>query len=206
MQHIQKDIWCTEIVVRVETRVLPLNLFLYGASRLPLATTLRERDSTRFCHLLRVKSPTLESPPSLNLTTFCEHQQSTSLSQTTMSSPSGHRRQRSSQSATPKRSSRSSRAIPSSPPDPAAAQLQSEAASSQGNGTPRRAPPSSSPMNYRSSPADIARMNRERDVSSPLRQMTNTQTTQDGERTPRATTGGPVGGESQHTTNAEISN
>lgn len=50
-------------------------------------------------------------------------------------------------------------------------------------------------MNYRSSPADIARMNRERDVSSPLRQMTNTQTTQeDGERTPRATTSGMIGG------------
>lgn len=112
-----------------------------------------------------------------------------------MSSPS-HRRQRSSQSGTPRRTSKRSN-VPSSPPDPAAAQLHSEAASSQGNGTPRRAaaPPSSSPMNYRSSPADIARMNRERDVSSPLRQMTNTQTTQeDGERTPRATTSGLIGG------------
>ncbi|KAG4416284.1 hypothetical protein IFR04_010565 [Cadophora malorum] len=111
-----------------------------------------------------------------------------------MSSPS-HRRQRSSQSGTPRRTSKRSN-VPSSPPDPAAAQLHSEAASSQGNGTPRRAaaPPSSSPMNYRSSPADIARMNRERDVSSPLRQMTNTQTTQeDGERTPRATTSGMIG-------------
>ncbi len=117
-----------------------------------------------------------------------------------MSSPS-HRRQRSSQSATPRRTSarNATPAVPSSPPDPAAAQLHSEAASSQGNGTPRRgaaAPPSSSPMNYRSSPADIARMNRERDVSSPLRQMTNTQTTQeDGERTPRATTSGLIGGD-----------
>ncbi|KAH7419699.1 MCM2/3/5 family-domain-containing protein [Cadophora sp. MPI-SDFR-AT-0126] len=111
-----------------------------------------------------------------------------------MSSPS-HRRQRSSQSGTPRRTSKRSN-VPSSPPDPAAAQLHSEAASSQGNGTPRRgaAPPSSSPMNYRSSPADIARMNRERDVSSPLRQMTNTQTTQeDGEHTPRATTSGLIG-------------
>ncbi|RDL29986.1 DNA helicase [Venustampulla echinocandica] len=110
-----------------------------------------------------------------------------------MSSPS-HRRQRSSQSATPRRSSQRN-AIPSSPPDPAAAQLQSEAASSQGNdngngnGTPRRAPLTSSPMIYRSSPADMARANanRERDISSPLRQMSNTQTTQqDGDRTPRA--------------------
>jgi DNA replication licensing factor MCM4 len=110
-----------------------------------------------------------------------------------MSSP-GHRRQRSSQSATPRRSSQRN-AIPSSPPDAAAAQLQNEAASSQGqvNGTPRRAAPSSSPMIYRSSPADIARSNRERDVSSPLRQMTNSQPTQeDGDRTPRAS--GLLGG------------
>lgn len=101
-----------------------------------------------------------------------------------MSSPS-HRRQRSSQAGTPRRSSQRN-ATPIA--DPAAAQLQSEAASSQGNGTPQRAraPPSSSPMNYRSSPADIARMNRERDVSSPLRQMTFSQETQDGDRTPRA--------------------
>ena len=51
-------------------------------------------------------------------------------------------------------------------------------------------------MIYRSSPADIARANRERDVSSPLRQMTNTQTTQDGERTPRAS--GLLGGQYSH--------
>ena len=108
-----------------------------------------------------------------------------------MSSPS-HRRQRSSQSGTPRRTSQRN-PIPSSAPDPAAAQLQNEAASSQSNGTPRRDIPSSSPMNYRSSPADIARANRERDVSSPLKQMTNTQTTQDGERTPRAS--GLLGGQ-----------
>src|ERR1700689_5120606 len=107
-----------------------------------------------------------------------------------MSSPS-HRRQRSSQSSTPKRTSQRN-AVPSSPPDPAATQLQNEAASSQGNGTPRRGPPSSSPMNYRSSPADIARANRERDVSSPLRQMTNTQTTGEGDRTPRASASGLI--------------
>ncbi|PBP19455.1 cell division control protein 54 [Diplocarpon rosae] len=106
-----------------------------------------------------------------------------------MSSPS-HRRQRSSQN-TPRRTSarNSTPAVPSSPPDAAAAQLHSEAASSQeGNSTPRRgAPQSSSPMNYRSSPAEIARIDRDRDISSPLGQMTNTQTTQlDGDRTPRA--------------------
>ena len=112
-----------------------------------------------------------------------------------MSSPS-HRRQRSSQSGTPKRTSQrnSSQALPSSPPDPAAAQLQNEAASSEGGKTPRRGVPSSSPRNYRSSPADIARANRERDVSSPLRQMTNTQTTGDGDRTPRASASGLIGG------------
>jgi DNA replication licensing factor MCM4 len=77
--------------------------------------------------------------------------------------------------------------------DDAGAQLQSEAASSQAeprsNDTPRRdnrVPPSSSPMFYRSSsnaPGD----NAARDVSSPLRQMTNTQSTnEDGDRTPRA--------------------
>ncbi|PMD60635.1 MCM-domain-containing protein [Hyaloscypha bicolor E] len=110
-----------------------------------------------------------------------------------MSSPS-HRRQRSSQSGTPKRTSqRNSSALPSSPPDPAAAQLQNEASSSAGGKTPRRGVPSSSPMNYRSSPADIARANRERDVSSPLRQMTNTQTTGDGDRTPRASASGLIG-------------
>jgi DNA replication licensing factor MCM4 len=51
-------------------------------------------------------------------------------------------------------------------------------------------------MKYRSSPADIARMNREREISSPLRQMSNTQTTNDddGSRTPRATTSGLIGG------------
>lgn len=112
-----------------------------------------------------------------------------------MSSP-GHRRQRSSQSATPRRSSKRS-AVPSSPPDPSASQLQNEAASSQNNGTPRRAPPSSSPMNYRSSPAELARTNR--DVSSPLRQMTNTQPTQDGDRTPKAS--GLVGGEDHNQIN-----
>lgn len=111
-----------------------------------------------------------------------------------MSSPA--RRQRSSQSATPRRTSKRNAAAPSSPADPAAAQLQSEAASSQGLAPP----PSSSPMKFHSSPADLARANasreRERDVSSPLRQMSNTQTTgdDDGSRTPRASASGLIGG------------
>ena len=129
---------------------------------------------------------------SLSQTQTLQHQ-NINLDNLKMSSP-GHRRQRSSQSATPRRASQR-KAIPSSPPDAAAAQLQNEAASSQGNGngTPRRAAPSSSPMNYRSSPADLARVSR--DVSSPLRQMTNTQT-EDGDRTPRAS--GLLGGKSTH--------
>lgn len=119
-----------------------------------------------------------------------------SESPTTIMSSPGHRRQRSSQSATPRRSSQRN-AVPNSPLDPSAAQLQHEAASSQGavNGTTRHLAPSSSPMMYRSSPAEIARSNRERDVSSPLRQMTNSQPTQDGERTPRASGLTGIGGE-----------
>jgi hypothetical protein len=135
----------------------------------------------------------LNHPPSSRTASKILPQTARTIHTLTMSSPS-HRRQRSSQSGTPKRTSqRNSSALPSSPPDPAATQLQNEAASSQG-GTPRRGVPSSSPMNYRSSPADIARANRERDVSSPLRQMTNTQTTGDGDRTPRASANGLIGG------------
>lgn len=86
--------------------------------------------------------------------------------------------------------------MPSSPIDPAAAQLHSEAASSQegprNGATPRRPPQASSPMNYRSSVEPDQNMH---DVSSPLRQMSNTQTTQsDGDRTPRAS-GQLLGGE-----------
>jgi DNA replication licensing factor MCM4 len=72
------------------------------------------------------------------------------------------------------------------------------------NGTPRRVAPSSSPMMYRSSPADIARSYRERDVSSPLRQMTNSQPTQDGERTPRAS--GLLGGNSAARVSLNLAN
>ncbi|RDW77964.1 putative DNA replication licensing factor mcm4 [Coleophoma crateriformis] len=110
-----------------------------------------------------------------------------------MSSPSP-RKQRSSQ-ATPRRTTRSSHA-PSSPPDPSS-QLQGEASQRDGNNatTPRdnHAPPSSSPMFFQSSPANADANRALRDVSSPLRQMTNTQTTQEngdsqsqGDQTPRA--------------------
>jgi len=111
-----------------------------------------------------------------------------------MSSPS-HRRQRSSQSGTPKRSSRkSSQPLASSPSiDPSAAQLLGEAASSHAGsqGTPRKALLSSSPIFFRSSPAN----GRNADVSSPLRQqVTNDLVMSDsGDRTPRAS-GQLIGG------------
>jgi DNA replication licensing factor MCM4 len=107
-----------------------------------------------------------------------------------MSSPS-HRRQRSSQSGTPKRSSRkSSQPVATSPSmDPSAAQLLGEAASSQAGsqGTPRNVPLSSSPMFFRSSPANGASTGRNVDISSPLRrQVTNDLAMTDGgDRTPR---------------------
>ena len=140
---------------------------------------------------LDASKPPTSIPLSFN---SCYHQIETSTN-VKMSSPASHRRQRSSQSGTPRRSSQR-QAMQSSPPDPAAAQLQSEAISSQAgsqtNGTPRRAPQSSSPLKFDSSPAGLARVSR--DVSSPLRHMTNTQTTQqDGERTPRAS--GLIGGQ-----------
>lgn len=112
-----------------------------------------------------------------------------------MSSPS-HRRQRSSVSGTPKRSSRrSSQPIPSSPADdPAAAQLLGEAASSQrGQTSPRTRGPvaSSSPLNFRSSPAPLIG-----DVFSPLGQVHNSDAmTDDGGMTPRAS-GNMLGGKS----------
>ena len=107
-----------------------------------------------------------------------------------MSSPS-HRRQRSSQSGTPKRTSRkSSQPVPSSPAvDPSAAQLLGEAASSQAGSqeTPRNAPLSSSPIFFRSSSANGAATGRNTDVSSPLQQqVTNDLVMSDGgDRTPR---------------------
>src|SRR6202011_5045522 len=107
-----------------------------------------------------------------------------------MSSPS-HRRQRSSQSGTPKRTSRkSSQPVPSSASlDPSAAQLLGEAASSQtgSQGTPRNAGLSSSPMFFRSSPANGATAGRNADVSSPLRQQVTNDLvmSDDGDRTPR---------------------
>jgi len=106
-----------------------------------------------------------------------------------MSSPS-HRRQRSSQSGTPKRTSRkSSQPVPSPSLDPSAAQLLGEASSSQAGsqGTPRNAPLSSSPMFFRSSPANGAATGRNADINSPLRQqVTNDLVMSDGgDRTPR---------------------
>ncbi|RKF76933.1 DNA replication licensing factor mcm4 [Golovinomyces cichoracearum] len=107
-----------------------------------------------------------------------------------MSSPGTHRR-RNSQSATPRRSTQRNNAqnLPSSPSDAAAAQLQSEAALSLGIANPIRATSNnSSPLRYQSSPANITgaiNSRRERDVSSPLRQMTNSQTPLDFDRTPR---------------------
>ncbi|KAI0125677.1 MCM2/3/5 family protein [Xylariales sp. AK1849] len=127
-----------------------------------------------------------------------------------MSSPS-HRRQRSSQSGTPRRNTRSSQAPQSSPAN-------GNASSQNGNSnanTPRNARPSqlaSSPLFYQSSsPANgndngssPLRQNTEsqsQDVnggpapSSPLRHMTHSQqTTQnDGDRTPRASGSGLIG-------------
>jgi DNA replication licensing factor MCM4 len=112
-----------------------------------------------------------------------------------MSSPS-HRRQRSSVSGTPKKpSKRSSKAVPSSPPDPSAAQLLGEAASSQAgsraSGTPRNSrqpPPSSSPLNFRSSSV-VGGDN----AASPFAQSNDGGMTE-GDRTPRAG-GNLVGGE-----------
>jgi hypothetical protein len=119
-----------------------------------------------------------------------------------MSSPS-HRRQRSSQSGTPKRTSRkSSQPVASIPSmDPSAAQLLGEAASSQAGsqGTPRNAPLSSSPMFFRSSPANSAPTGRNADVSSPLRQVTNDLAMTDGgDCTPRPS-GQFIGGMSTFT-------
>ena len=73
--------------------------------------------------------------------------------------------------------------------DPSAAQLLGEAASSQAGSqrTPRNAPLSSSPMFFRSSPANSATTGENVDVSSPLRrQVTNDLAMTDGgDRTPR---------------------
>ncbi|POS82909.1 MCM-domain-containing protein [Erysiphe pulchra] len=109
-----------------------------------------------------------------------------------MSSPRSYTRGNSQNSTPHRRFQRnSSRIPPLSPTDAAAAQLQSEAASSQGVANPIRYGPSdsSSPRFYRSSPATVTGLDknrRERDVSSPLRQMTHSQTPLDGDRTPRA--------------------
>ncbi|KAI0998622.1 DNA replication licensing factor [Podosphaera aphanis] len=104
-----------------------------------------------------------------------------------MSSPGFHR-QRGSQSANSSRrlQRNSSQIPPSSPPGPAApAPLHDEAALSPGMANSEMGVArSSSPMMYRSSPDPG--LGRERDFSSPLRQMSNSQTLYDGDRTPRA--------------------
>lgn len=110
-----------------------------------------------------------------------------------MSSPS-HRRQRSSQSGASKRTSRkSSQPLPSDTQvDPSAAQLLGEAASSQAGpqGTPRNSrqvPLSSSPMFFRSSPANGAAVDRDMGVGNRLGQVTNDLAVTGGDdRTPRA--------------------
>ena len=126
-----------------------------------------------------------------------------------MSSPAPRRSQRNSQSATPSRSLRSSQP-PRSSPAPA------EASSQNGskNGTPRQARASqlaSSPMFFQSSPANgngsaagapsspLRQMSNTQSTdthaapSSPLRHMTDTQSVSNGDRTPRAS-GGLIGG------------
>lgn len=101
-----------------------------------------------------------------------------------MSSPS-KRRQQKSASATPRISTRSSQALPSSPPDPSAAQLLSEAASShRGSSVRRTAGKSSSPINYQSSPAPNGR-----DAATPM----NDVAMSDADRTPRPS-GHGIGG------------
>lgn len=109
-----------------------------------------------------------------------------------MSSPAPRRSQRSSQAGTPRRAARSSQALPSSPPDPSAAQLlgehamssQSQASSARGS---RRAPVSSSPMPYQSSPAPSG------GDRTPMNDVAMT----DGDRTPRAS-GNMMNGNTSH--------
>lgn len=142
--------------------------------------------------------PTSHLPPSSNTINHNHHYDRPP--QSTMSSPA-KRSTRNSQSATPRRSARNSQPVGSSPaPDPAAAQLLGEAASSQPGSqrgaTPRkgRQVPESSPLFYSNSPA-AGPSNAARDASSPLRQMSNTQTNEDaGDRTPRASGNGLIGG------------
>lgn len=148
------------------------------------------RDKLKRKRVFSSLNPLVRSHTLLNVTTPTI---TSVIDNTKMSSPS-HRRQRSSVSGTPKRSSRrSSQALPSSPPDPSAAQLLGEAASSQTapgtQGTPlngRQPPVSSSPMFFRSSPAPGGPVGVNMDISSPLRQVSTGPATTDGDRTPRA--------------------
>lgn len=116
-----------------------------------------------------------------------------------MSSPAKRRTQKS-QSATPRRGTRSSQALPSSPPDPSVAQLMSEAASS--SQTPRSGrhgvPKSSSPIAYQSSPAPSARS-----AATPMNDVAMT----DDDRTPRPSgLGHMMGGRYNCITETSISN
>lgn len=140
-----------------------------------------------------------------------------------MSSPSSRRSNRNSTNGTPRRSQRSSQAPASSPSLPnddnaADQQLRSEASSQQnGNGdgdlTPRgtatrssqqsQAPPTSSPLFFRSSPGGSESQSQSQRLgvpqgsgavggSSPLRRQVQPQGSSEGGRTPRAN--GGIGG------------
>lgn len=105
-----------------------------------------------------------------------------------MSSPGPNRRSNSPGTNTlriPRRNA--SQMPPNNSLDPAAAQLQSEGAMSQGMVNPMKSGiGTSSPLPYRSSPMPVPGIGisgRERDASSPLRQMTNSQTPIDDFRT-----------------------
>ena len=137
-----------------------------------------------------------------------------------MSPPASRRSNRNSLNGTPRRSARNSDAPMSdaSPPDADAAndQLQSEAdqageqttpqagARSSQNTSQSQAPPTSSPLFFRSSPAGSQSQSQSQSLnvpaangvngSSPLRQQSDAASSQDG-RTPRAS--GALGGEEQ---------
>lgn len=124
-------------------------------------------------------------------------------SDSTMSSPAPRRTQRNSQSATPRRSVRSSQAPQSSPfASSADDQLQFEASQAAQQDSARATPRASrlqhniavsSPLFFRSSPVVGSGVGNGADVSSPVRQSSNTT---DGDRTPRASERN-IGGQQQ---------
>ena len=133
-----------------------------------------------------------------------------------MSSPASRRSNRNSVNGTSSRRDRNSDAPMSDPPlpDPASDQLQSEADRASQQDTPRdnarssqdesqsQAPPTSSPLFFRSSPAGSQSQSQSQslgvpgangvNISSPLRQRNDAASSQDG-RTPRPS--GAIGGE-----------